>query len=307
MSTITNANVLVGETASSSGTDTKFSDVATATSSIDERNVRYEGLDSVNMTSNFVVVRRGYIDNEVTNATAGIAYSALKAGGANSGVQAVDHVDTTASSTGLLLDFSSFPLTLKDGDLLRIWHSCHLYKHENGNMISGYSSGPPASYIVSPVVMTTFPGIARGPVFGKTGGSLTGWEVFPGWDTAWMNSTDSGSQIKLVNGPASSTNSRSYGLAQYPHHGTKISSSEMRVRYTGGSTLNYLHQGSDTLVYGIRVFMYGPVIYNPITPASSGAASYSFASSTTGAAASVANYYISHGHIGFMQMRGGSV
>jgi len=307
MSTITNANVLVGETTSSSGTDTKFSDVATATSSIDERNVRYEGLDSVNMTSNFVVVRRGYIDNEVTNATAGIAYSALKAGGANSGVQAVDHVDTTASSTGLLLDFSSFPLTLKDGDLLRIWHSCHLYKHENGNMISSYSSGPPASYIASPLAMVTFPGIARGPVFGKTGGSLTGWEVFPGWDTAWMNSTDSGSQIKLVNGPASSTNSRSYGLAQYPLHGTKISSSEMRVRYTGGSTLNYLHQGSDTLVYGIRVFMYGSVIYNSIAPATSGAASYSFISGNTAAAANFVNYYISHGHIGFMQMRGGSV
>lgn len=307
MSTITNSNVLVGDVVSSSVIDSKFSDVATATSSIDEKNVRYEGLDSVNMTSNFIVVRRGYIDNEVTDATAGVAYSALKAGGANSGVQAVDHVGSTASSTGLLLDFSSMPLSVQEGDLLRIWHSCHLYKHENGNMISSYSSGPPASYIVSPAAMVTFPGIARSSTFGKTGGSLTGWEAFPGWDTAWMNSTDSGSQLKMVNGPTSSSGSRSYGLAQYPLHGTKISSSEMRVRYTGGSTLNYIHKGSPMLVYGLRVFMYGSVIYNSIAPASSGAASYSFISASSASAANFANYYISHGHIGFMQMRGGSV
>lgn len=309
MSKISNSNVLVGSGADAAPTNTKFSDVATATGDIDANNVAYQGIDSGQLKDNYLVVRRGYVDNGVTDATAAIAYPALKAGGANSGVQSVDHVGSTTSSTGLLIDLSSNPLVLKDGDILRIWHSCHLYKHEHGNMITGYSSGPPAAYVVSQSSMVTFPGIAwgtGGASFGKTGGSLHGWEAFPGWDQNWMNSTDSGQEVKFISGP-SDTTYRSYGLAKYPLHGAKISSTEMRTRYTGGSALNYVHSGSEVYVWGLRVFMYGPVAYNPLTPASLGYSSFSMVSSTTAFGALVDNFHISMGHIGFMQMRGGTV
>ena len=121
-----------------------------------------------------------------------------------------------------------------------------------------------------------------------------------------MNSTDSGAEVKFLSGPTDTTY-RSYGLAKYPLHGTKISSSEMRTRYTGGSTLNYVHSGSEIYVWGLRVFMYGPVAYNPIPPATLGYDSFSLLSATTGSAALFNNFHISMGHIGFMQMRGGKV
>ena len=178
MSKISNSNVLTGDAASASATNTKFSDVATATSSIDANNVRYEGVDNIQLKDNYLVVRRGYVDNEVTNATAGVAYTTVKDGGFASGVQAINHVGSTAASTGLLLDFRSNPLTLKDGDLLRIWHSCHLYKHEYGDFIKvgggGYSGG------IKPYVFTTFPMWSTAPTFSKPGTTIVGFEPFPG-------------------------------------------------------------------------------------------------------------------------------
>ena len=311
MSKISNSNVLTGDTASSSATNTKFSDVATATSSIDANNVRYEGVDNIQLKDNYLVVRRGYVDNEVTDATAGVAYSALNNGAVDSGLQAVGHVGSTKYSTGMLLDFSSDPLVLKDGDLLRIWHSCHLFNHEYGQMLSigtgAYTGG------LDKHVFTTFPMWSIGPTFSKTASasapSGTGFEPFPGWNTEWT-STMSGSpsspiQIQQPGMSGSSYNSLTYGLALYPLHGVSISSSEMRVRYTGGSTLNYLHQGSNLTVYGIRIFTLGPVYYDRYT---SGSTTYlAFKEASTAIASAFNNVYFSMGHIGFMQMRGGSV
>ena len=306
MSNISNNNVVVGSTANASEANSKFSDTATATSSIDENNVSYEGIDSAQLKNNYLVVRRGYVDNGVTDATAGIAYSALKNGSAGSGIKPVGHVDTTANSTGLLFDFGTVPLTLKDGDILRLWHSCHLYKHEYGDYIAtgggAYTSGTVKD------VMTTFPMWAITPTFSKTGSSSTGFEPFPGWSTQWTRSTSSGGNPIQVQQPGmsgSSYNSRSYGLAVYPLHGVKISSSEMRTRYTGGSTLNYLHKGSDLTVYAMRIFTVGPVIYQRYS--SGGVDFLSMTETSTATGANFANVYFSIGHFGFMQMRGGDV
>ena len=305
MSKISNSNVLVGGSVSASQINNKFSDVATATATIDANNVSYEGIDSTQLKQSYLIVRRGYADNEVTNATSGIAYSMLKNGSVGSGAQAVSHVGSTSGSTGLLLDFSSDPLRLKAGDLLRVWHACHLFKHEWGDYIAtgrgAYSSGTVKH------VMTTFPMWATSSVFSKSGTATTGFEPFPGWSNQWTRSTMSGGDPIEVQQPGmsgSSYNSRSYGLALYPLHGVKISSSEMRTRYTGGSALNYVHQGSDLLVYGIRVFTVGPLRYERYS--SSGADYLSLTEATTAHAANFNNAYFSTGHVGFMQMRGGS-
>ena len=55
MSKISNSNVLIGDRADSAATNAKFSDVATATSSIDADNVRYEGIDNTQLKNNYLV------------------------------------------------------------------------------------------------------------------------------------------------------------------------------------------------------------------------------------------------------------
>ena len=303
MSKISNSNVLTGNPASSSATNTKFSDVTTATGDIDEQNVAYQGIDSGQLKDNYIVVKRGFVSNDSSGSTT--PYSALKDGSFGSGVQAVSHVGSTANSTGLLLDFSSDPMVLKDGDLLRVWHSLSLFKHEWGDYISvaggAYASGG-AHYVT-----TTFPMWATSSTF-TASGTGTGFEPFPGWSTQWTRSTMSGGDPIQVQQPGmsgSSYNSRSYGLALYNLHGVRMSSSELRVRHSGGSTLNYLHQGSDLTIYAIRVFTVGPVYYQRYS--SSGADFLSMTEATTAHAANFNNFYFGHGQIGFMQMRGGSV
>ena len=305
MSKVSNSNVSIGSTASSSETNAKFSDVAAATGTIDAGNVRYEGIDSTQLKDNYLIVRRGYVDNEVTDATAGVAYSMLRDGSFGSGAQAVNHVGSTADSTGLLLDFSSNPLTLKDGDLLRIWHSCHLYKHEYGNYIytpgGGYVGGGTA------YLCATYPVWSLTPSFAASGTTPTGFESFPGLSTNWVNTTLGSGHPTMIQQPeyGGSYNKRGYGLALYPLHGVKIGTSDMRVRYTGGSTLNYQHSGSDLKVYALRIFFLGPVYYQRYNDAGSDFLSFTTSNVATGALFN--NAYISHGHVGFMQMRGGSV
>ena len=304
MSKISNSNVLTGNPASSSATNTKFSDVTTATGDIDEQNVAYQGVDSGQLKDNYIVVKRGFVSNDTEGSTT--PYSALKDGSYGSGVQAVGHVGSTANSTGLLLDFSSEPMVLKDGDLLRVWHSLSLFKHEWGDYISvaggAYASGG-AHYVT-----TTFPMWSTNSSFSKTGPTAVGFEPFPGWSTQWTRTTMSGGDPIEVQQPGmsgSSYNSRSYGLALYNLHGVRMSSSELRVRHTGGSTLNYVHQGTDLTVYAIRVFTVGPVHYQRYS--SSGADFLSMTEATTAHAAYFNNFYFGRGQIGFMQMRGGKV
>ena len=304
MSMISNTNVLTGTTVSSSSVNNKFSDVAAATGDIDASNVRYEGIDSAQLKNNYLVVRSGYVHNEVPSSATDTPYSALKDGSLNSGVQAVSHVGSTANSTGLLLDFSSVPLTLQDGDLLRVWHSCHLYKHEYGEYIT--TGG--GAYNNVDYVFTTFPMLSTVSTFSKSGTSSSGFEPFPGWSDQWNRSTMSGGdpiQIQQPGMSGSAYNSRSYGLALYPLHGTKISSSEMRTRYTGGSTLNYLHKGSSLTVYAIRIFTVGPVFYERYS--SAGVDFLSFTEASTAHGAAFSNAHFSYGHVGFMQMRGGDI
>jgi len=304
MSKISNSNVLIGSTASAASANAKFSDVVTATNDIDAANVAYQGIDTKQLKDNYLIERRGYVDNGVTNATAGVAYNMVKDGSFNSGAQAVNHVGSTAASTGLLLDFSSNPLTLKDGDMLRVWHSCHLYKHEYGNFISG-AGGSYAGNVF--YACATYPVWALTPAFAASGTTPTGFESFPGLSTSWVNTTLGSSQPIMIQQPdySGSYNKRGYGIALYPLHGTKIGTSEMRTRYTGGSTLNYLHSGSDLTVYAMRVFFLGPLQYHRYNYG--GADFLSFTASNTSVGANFNNAYISHGHIGFMQMRGGKV
>ena len=309
MSKLSNSNVLINSVASASVVNDKFSDVNTATSDIDANNVAYQGVDTGQLKDNYLIVRRGYVDNEVTSASAGMPYNAVVDGSFMSGSQPIDHVGSTAGSTGLLLDFSSNPLVLKDGDLLRIWHSCHLYKHEYGNLIltanGGYTS-PAGS--VGHLVACTYPMWSLRSDW-NTVPAATGFEPFPGWEEKWRQSTwgsAAGEQVQIQQPTYSGTyNSRCYGLAVYPLHGSKISSSEMRCRYTGGSTLNYQHSGSDLTVYAMRVFFLGPMRY--VRYSSSGVDFLAYMSINSSIAANFNQIYFSHGHVGFMQMRGGSV
>ena len=306
MSKVSNSNVIVGSPVSASSINSKFSDVVTATSSIDENNLSYGAVDSVQLKDNYIVVKRGFVDNDSAGSTT--PYSALKDGSHGSGVQAVSHVGSTANSTGLLLDFSSSPMVLKDGDLLRVWHSLSLYKHEWGDYINP-SAGAGGAYTSGSVhyVTTTFPMWATSSTF-TASGTGTGFEPFPGWSTQWTRSTMSGGDPIQVQQPGmsgSSYNSRSYGLALYNLHGVRMSGSELRVRHSGGSTLNYVHQGSDLTIYAIRVFTVGPVHYQRYS--SSGVDFLSMTEAATAIGANFRNFYFGRGQIGFMQMRGGSV
>ena len=298
MSKVSNTNVIVGDTVSTSEVDAKFSDVNTATSSINAENVSYQGVDYVNLKSNYLVVKSGYVDNEVTSATAAMSYSVVKDGSAGSGAQPLDHLGSTANSTGLLLDFRADPLVLKDGDLLRVWHACHLYKHEWGNFL--YI--PTGAYGIENLCAATYPMLSF-----DSNLSTPNFLPFPGISGGWMDSTDSGAEKIEIQQPdySGSANHRSYGVALYPLHGTKIGTTEMRVRYTGGSTLNYQHQGSDITIYGIRVFLYAALHYKMQSSGSDGYLAFESSSSTHGT--NLNNLYFSHGHIGFMQMRGGKV
>ena len=298
MSKVSNTNVIVGDTVSTSEVDAKFSDVNTATSSINAENVSYQGVDHMNLKSNYLVVKSGYVDNGVTDATAAMPYSVVKNGSAGSGAQPLSHLGSTASSTGLLLDFRADPLVLKDGDLLRVWHACHLYKHEWGNFLY-IKTG---AYGIENLCAATYPMLSY-----DSNLSTPNFLPFPGISGGWMDNTDSGAEKIEIQQPdySGSDNYRSYGVALYPLHGTKIGTTEMRVRYTGGSTLNYQHQGSDITIYGIRVFLYAALHYKMQSSGSDGYLAFESSSSTYGT--NFNNLYFSHGHIGFMQMRGGKV
>ena len=309
MSKISNSNVLTGGTATAAEANAKFSDVATATSDIDGDNVAYQGIDANQLKDNYLVVKCGYVDNGVTNATAGMPYNAFVDGTSMTGSQPIDHYGTTANSTGMLLDFSSDPLVLKDGDLLRVWHGCHLYKHEYGNLIlvgNGAYVSPAGR--VGNAVACTYPMWALRSDWAVIP-AANGFEPFPGWEEKWRQSTwgsASGEQVQIQQPTYSgSYNSRCYGLALHQLHGTRISSSEMRVRHTGGSTLNYIHQGSDLRVYAMRVFFLGPMMYIRYT--ATGVDFLAFRSIGKSTAANFNQIYFSHGHVGFMQMRGGNI
>ena len=122
MSNITNDNFgPAGSTATVAQVNNKFSDVATATASINEDNVRAEGVDRHTLQGSSSLIHSSYVANDGTS----FVYPAM------------DGTDDVYLSHGggLEINLVASPLSIETGDLIRIHFAVHLRKHTDSDFV----------------------------------------------------------------------------------------------------------------------------------------------------------------------------
>ena len=234
MATISNTNVgPAGQVISSTTVNAKFTDVATATATLDVNNVRSEGVDRRTLAASRTepLAHMSY-----TNVTGTQAYTS------NTG-EAPFSI-THGGGSGLLLTPN---FTLKAGDLLRINFTIRLESHDNNNYV--------------PIVSQT-----TNPPLGPT--LSTGLLFFPVWETASsgsftvlpnqavMNNTVSAPALIPFNDANLKTDSAAWCSME------GIESGANRVcKNTVHGAFYYKHTTSDLLVNRIKLNGRGPVAY----------------------------------------------
>tara|TARA_R110002051_G_scaffold186903_2_gene256586 strand:- start:7 stop:891 length:885 start_codon:yes stop_codon:yes gene_type:complete len=242
MSKIINDNFIAGETVSLADTNAKFSDIETATATINEQNVRSEGVDRRTLKAHTYstgrmepLVYMDYFSNGVgTSAGAYNTQSGQAAFPLLNG--SPTEMDWTALAGG--------GVTLTDGDIIRIHFGVFLTKHND----PGYDPAGPASS--SPLNQSDAVGVVFFPM----------WDIGAGWATVTnqvnLNNSITAPHSFTIDG---STN-RTDGVAWVSLEGWSDVNFMYPARMVHGM-LCYKHAGADITIEKLRIHGRGPVVY----------------------------------------------
>ncbi len=305
MSTITTTNFEAGEITDRAATNTKFSAVATATGSINEDNVRSEGIDKRQLAAHAYstgrmepLVHLDITDNLSGGAIADTAYN---------GQTGQAKFDLTGGSD-LLLDFTSLAggyLAVATGDLIRIHYTIYFKQHSDDTYTS--------------------PGEAHGSSSNGNPADGIGLVVFPTWKlTGGGAHAMLPNEVDLVtgfgpsagvtfNGTTAKTDSISFVSLEGGNDTIKTNLSFPERMVHG--TWNYIADQAYT-VYELRLSARGPMVYQAGTAAGNprqlyaptwGADRYkSSIMDIPSRAAKTFDLTFSNGQLGIMVMRGDS-
>lgn len=227
MGTINNTNVgPAGQVISSTAVDAKFTDVATATGSLDVNNVRSEGVARRTLAASRAepLAHMSYTDNGTANG--------------NYASQTGESVFLVNHGTDLLLTPN---FTIKAGDLLRINFTIRLKNHNDAPFKPLYTGGPTLSI-----------GVIFFPVW-KTGGAGA-FSVLP--DQTLLNNNVTAPAFIAFN----DANLRTDSSAWCSMEGL-TSGGICDCRNTVHGAYYYKHTGGDMVINEVRLNGRGPVAY----------------------------------------------
>ena len=236
MATISNTNVgPAGQVITTAAVDAKFTDIATATGTLDVNNVRSEGVDRRTLDPSRTEPV-GYVDY-VSNSGSAFPYT----GQTGRVPFEVNHAND------LLLDWTGSPVALSDGDLLRINFKVYFHSHTK-NTYKAFASGATATASDSV-------GIIFYPVWDVG----AGWSVLP--NQINVNATLAVPPASGVIGAINSTTQRSDSIAWAGERGTAAgTTTSPRVSVHG--TAYILHSGLPVQIERIRINCRGPIVYH---------------------------------------------
>ena len=234
MATISNANVgPAGQVISSTAVDAKFTDVATATATLDVNNVRSEGVD------------RRTLATSRAEPLAHMSYISVASAGTATG-QTGESAFSLGTS-GLRLSPPS-GLTLKAGDLLRINFTVRLESHNNQHYVPMLDQ-PQTPFPLAPTLSI---GLLFFPVWRTAGAGA--YSVLP--SQAVMDNTVSAPSFI----PFNDTNLRTDSAAWCSMEGIESGSNRI-CKNTVHGAFYYKHTGSDLVVDHVQINGRGPVAY----------------------------------------------
>ena len=293
MSTVNSTNEVPGDVTNAVSVNTKFTNVNTASGAINEENVRSEGVDRRNLAgaSDVPLAAVEYTTNSISTVPAGTVYAA------QTGVNffPITHGD------GLLIDMNAAPVTIKDGDLVRIHFNIFLNSIDDAQYGTYGPAGP------------TSAGRAENPP------DAIGMLFFPMWKingggafTVLPNEADFNSVIVAPAGiRINNTTDKSDSVAFVSMEGYVDAGNCVAARNVHGSW-NYIHTGADVTVEEIQLHGRGPMVYQY------DGVSREFHAPVWGAGRYAANFLdipaaganfdvtLSNGQVGFMVLRGDS-
>lgn len=227
MSRIKNDSFTPGDAITASEVNSKFSDVATATTAINEENVRNEGVDLKNIDDTGIV-KEWYIHQNA--ATAATTYAAVSGAAAF----AINH------DSDLEIDFGASGITLSSGDMLRLHYAVRV----ESNTFTG---------VISQLHL-----FAIFPAWDITSNALANYEVFP--DHADLLPAAGAATNFPIEDVGGGTENYTSGYAVYPCWGLSVPPDYLHKKTLHGS-LTYIHTGADQTVYGIRLYGRGPLLH----------------------------------------------
>jgi len=238
MSTISTTNFEAGETTNRTDANNKFSAVATATGSINEENVRSEGIDRRTLTT----VANGrtepivFIDYDDRNNSAATTHAAQTG-------------ESSVVLSNVALDMTSSPVTVKAGDLIRIHYTAMLTSINDGAYATfgaaGNNGGSRSSNPADAIGVVFFPTwqLSSGGAFS----ALTN-------EANWLSSLTAPAGITINN-----TTAKSDSIAFCSMEGV-LDTNCFPNRQVHGCW-NYKHTGADITLYQIQLNMRGPMVY----------------------------------------------
>ena len=228
MGTISNSNVgPAGQVISTTTVNAKFTDVATATGTIDANNVRSEGVDRRTLAASRTepIVKFDYDDNGTgpavtyTGQTGRVPFEVLI----------------------LILDWTAAPVVMKAGDLLRINFTVRLDTHNDPNYLANFVTADSSDSV--------------GVIFYPVWDIGSGWAVLP--NQATINSTYVGGTPYI---PINSTDKRTDSVAWCSMEG--IHGTPIQTDRTIHGSCYILHSGGDETIEKIRINGRGPVAFH---------------------------------------------
>tara|TARA_R110002051_G_scaffold324613_1_gene422693 strand:+ start:765 stop:1673 length:909 start_codon:yes stop_codon:yes gene_type:complete len=302
MSTITTTNFEAGDTADRAATNTKFSSVQTATATINEENVRSEGIDKRQLATHAYSTGRMeplvHIDT-ANNLNSGVIEDTVYSGQNGTQKFELDGDPGGAAHPPLVLSLTGLTgghLAIATGDLIRIHYTIYLKSHSDGEFAScgqniAGSPGNPADGV----------GLVIFPTWKLTGGGAH--EMFPN-EVNLINNFGPGAGV-TVNNTTSKADSISFvsmeGAADAADNGGDC------VRMVHGSW-NYVADQAYT-VYELKLYGRGPMVYQgdrQLYVPTWGAGRYAPAYMRIPFAGTTFNFTMSNGQLSIMVMRGDS-
>ena len=273
MSRIVNTNFSkVYGVATHSDMNKKFSDIVTATATINEANVRSEGIDRRNLSTLAIIKEIEYTTN---NAVGPTTYT--QDGTATFKIDHDDDVEISFGATGI---------TLKAGDLVRVHFNCCLDTTEFELTTSTASWA-----------LMVF------PAWDITSNALTDYQMLPDEVDLFCAAPSDPYPYGIAGGFDPTNNGNTNSIVTIPLIGYNNGVDFTAYRNEHGSFI-YQHAGADLQVYGIRLYGRGPLYYGHHgTPLADGRA-FVYEPSALGV---TFDLHISNAQLGFIVMQKGSM
>ena len=242
MSKITNLNIGTPGTATAvAATNTKFTDVATATGAINGDNIRTQGVDRTNLnasTASHLLTLYSY-NNESHSPPWTIASNGSSAVSIESGGNKAE------------LDYDA-GITLNEGDILRLHYTVHFKGHSRGTSSHEFTSVVPAD----PMCLVF-------PLWDITSASLANYVNLPNQAELDRSGAALGDFIQIDNYDGAQTVYRTDGTVVLDYFSAPALGGERRPEQVGHGMLVYQRPagaGAQT-VYGVKLHLRGQMGY----------------------------------------------